>query len=1347
MKKKITKLFVLFLSIFLILPSLSQASFFGANVPLSLNPFIYKISQKYLNNSNDLIVFIQDMHSNPEVQKNIYKTIDFINKKYGINKILIEGAPYQKLNTNFIKSLNNFNSKVPEDLLNKGMLTGTEYFILKDTNNVNIYGLENWDIYIENIKRLAKINQNLKNANKMFEKFYNLVLEKTDSKKLLKYIDFDLTNDKLLTKINQPILKYNDLHKYINLSETKKDFNKKTVTKEHQDFLNTLKNSLDYDTYTKIINESKNEDLVHYWNLLYSQFEQNTEYKTEYKNLYSYLIYLYDVNSLNIVSLIYQQNEYFNDFLNFLSTTDEKFEEKLFILKMTDLFKRIINLSITGYEYQFFTNNFDRYELLLAEYLTNFELNEFEVLFKFNQFFDYYNANVLRNQIFVDNILSSIKSDDKSNGKNITVVVAGGFHSSILNVLKEKEIQYIFLTPYSKSNKVTDAYSKIVASTFDNQMLSPIPMLLADTNLVPEHVRSLFLSELIQVVYSVYDKSPEELKKTITKFSRENWAEPLSVHIKDDNFNIFVGKDYLSFKIKNNRVDFSQYKIGLIEEETIFIRDYNVNSVIEYEVSINGQPFIFEIEKNIADSLTDKDIQIILDEVIIRSLQEDVKISQKTGDKKQYEKKVIIKTFEESNSGDLFINNLTESNTFFVNKSVLKLEPSVRNIFLKISIIHSILFSFYDIEFFDKDLLLNEDIRFVLVNVDKDAFGLPNIEKIENAIEAEFNKREVRVFSQLKKYSGDLELLINTVLEKDYLSEYRLPHWKHIVREYFTRSKPESKKAKKKMDNFQKKFFSGLVVDNSDKESFQDFLDRRVSLKRQEEINKNIKSVIQLLRESLSERDKQYEEQIISSFEKSIHDCLELMYRKMPRHLFEKFINEKGVIADHDFNHSIQLLSYVINIVKTENASFKNIDFTVLVYAAFLHDISCLFFRDNHIKNSAIWASQILKTTDMPKRLQHRIVATCLAHEKIADKGERVEHEIYEARLIHDADGLSAVMDLERIINVWRETKEPFFYKERTDDERLNLIERDKFHYTEGGDLINDLMRQYIRMNPSRYLTKGAKTIVSSAADQEEDLLISILNKNKIKIFETYDTLTEEDFNSAIETIKRIFKNKKYIKMMDRSMKETEESETHDEVFDFSKDISIDNTLLLDIVTSKEELYRFEKAERLGINTLAISFSKDNILSDIPIKNTFNLEKEIMINGQPYFVSINLSLIKLNSAYSDYMKVLTIDGSNITEDLKPEIIKYVREQLLNNKEYLEHIKPVENMAIINFDQADDNYEKLTASKVLRSDFEKILFDVWGDIPALYDLRTERSLIIDSTEFMKIDNINAILSAS
>ena len=110
------------------------------------------------------------------------------------------------------------------------------------------------------------------------------------------------------------------------------------------------------------------------------------------------------------------------------------------------------------------------------------------------------------------------------------------------------------------------------------------------------------------------------------------------------------------------------------------------------------------------------------------------------------------------------------------------------------------------------------------------------------------------------------------------------------------------------------------------------------------------------------------------------------------------------------------------------------------------------------------------------------------------------------------------------------------------------------------------------------------------------------------------------------------------------------------------------------------------------------------------------------------------------------MKVITIEVPGLPKELKPEIIKYISEKIINNEKTSQYINTLENIAAINLNQADTDYEPLTKTKKLSKEFADILMKTWGEIPVLYDFRTEKGFIPDSNEF-KIENINAILSAA
>ena len=123
-------------------------------LPLNPNDFDLtagKINDSFLINSQKpQVVFIQDLHTSSSVQKNISKIIEEVSNKYSVDKILVEGMPYQKIDTSFLQNLKQFN--ITDNLLENGLISGAEYYLLNNNKDIEIYGLEDWQQYFNNIE-------------------------------------------------------------------------------------------------------------------------------------------------------------------------------------------------------------------------------------------------------------------------------------------------------------------------------------------------------------------------------------------------------------------------------------------------------------------------------------------------------------------------------------------------------------------------------------------------------------------------------------------------------------------------------------------------------------------------------------------------------------------------------------------------------------------------------------------------------------------------------------------------------------------------------------------------------------------------------------------------------------------------------------------------------------------------------------------------------------------------------------------------------------------------------------------------------------------------------------------
>ncbi|MDD3922668.1 MAG: metallophosphoesterase [Endomicrobiaceae bacterium] len=1188
MKKILSIVVACFIFYSFIFVDIIHAIMFLQPTTVSIQSSVGTVSDSFINaNDKELVVFIQDLHSNPSVQKNISKIIDTFNKNYGVSKILIEGAPYGKINTKVIDLLREYDIyKISNSLLNKGLFTGTEYYISNDNKDVPVYGLEEWNIYLSNIKRAAEIQQNDEYIQDLYSNLKETILKRIkNSKKLSKYIEFDLTNDKLLRNINQPILKYNMLHQYIQLADISNKLNTKKITKEHNNFIIELQSRIPFDKYKEIINKSKKDNPYEYYLSLYSEFNEEYSYFiAKYANLYNFLEYSLEKEKINTVSLISQQNKYFKDYLKSLSTIqDQDKQDSIFVLKMTQLLGLFLKLTISEEEYTYFIENYERYINLLSKYLSE-DYYTYEDLFDNDVIFDYHQINRDRNKIFLNNIKNLLSH--KEQNKKITVVVAGGFHTTVLEGLKENNISYLLITPSVNESTNNNNYNNIILSTLDNkfadQALSPIPLMLANSSDIPQGTKIYFLQKLVETL-SETNTSPNVIKQAILKLSREIliFDNPILVDYDQNKFSIIIGKEKLSFKIidehvyideenkiidKNEKVfkhkiiDFIKRTFHIFQASYMVLRPefssklfstrndkspsfvsatlfnlFHLNKIaykymLEFGNALVGKGKAVKyddliiktndgiekkisiiVEKQLNQYLSKEILQNILDEAMKRINNDNVEVKDT----------IVIGLL--SKSTNLFEDHL--NNGFIgVNEAIFKIDNEiVKEAFIKTGIIHEIshelkgksatqnyknnedelMFSDikFIIEYVENNLKINQEEYDISKEVYTKEFDDKIRKTIIDAVRPIFADN-LRFLRKLKNYKFNIEEIIEFIKRKDFLIGDRKGQLKHIEAEYLDGNL-----------DVQQEFFSKLIVNNQG--TMLQFLDEHVDQKRINDVSNRINTLLFHLRSVLESSDinnKELEDKIIREFESNIYNCLDLMYKKMPKYLFGKYYNEKVVIADHALNHSIEVLSYTVDILSREISSFETLDVESLVYSAFLHDISCSFVRLNHESNSATWARSILSGTLEDAKVD-KIVNICLGHKKVKNGLPREEHSIYEARLLHDADGLSAVLDLNRILGVWLIQKEAFINESLSIDERIKLIENNIYLSKEGGDAVNDLMRQFLRRNQNLYLTNGAKEIIR-ASKSDPHTVAKFITTEK-----TIDTILNSGMHIKIEDI------------------------------------------------------------------------------------------------------------------------------------------------------------------------------------------------------------------------------------
>ena len=412
-----------------------------------------------------LVVVINDLHNNSNAQSNIEQIISFFKNNSNLDKIILEGAPNKKISTDLFKGIDKTDVDVVVDaMISSGNISGAEAFIIK--NNIsNSYGLENWNLYIENIKKNIMLkNKYDQDISYLLNSFVKIRINypKTDLLSSLTYIndtnervkniiDFCNKNNIDLTLYPQ-LKKFESINKYKNEKNLKKDFN---------NLLNELKTNVSYENYSYILNLLKDGTS----NQKYAMFaifkilkETSPNLLLKHKYLLSYLKNINRQNSINFY-LLFNELDILERYI--LKNFADKQETELFELdKFIHLLSEYSNLSLTYQNYKYLMENKNYLYETSLKYLDFKSVETITNILEDNELTKYYKINTQRNNIFYKNLgnLLNLKNknaikenknilDNLKEFKSVNIVVVGGFHSQLTDMLKQEQVSVLSVIP------------------------------------------------------------------------------------------------------------------------------------------------------------------------------------------------------------------------------------------------------------------------------------------------------------------------------------------------------------------------------------------------------------------------------------------------------------------------------------------------------------------------------------------------------------------------------------------------------------------------------------------------------------------------------------------------------------------------------------------------------------------------------------------------------------------------------------------------------------------------------------------------------------------------------------
>ncbi|MFA7073679.1 MAG: hypothetical protein WC234_00655, partial [Endomicrobiaceae bacterium] len=452
-----------------------------------------------------LAVIINDFHNNPVVQSNIEQIINFLKQSSHLDKVIIEGAPDRQINTGLFSSIPEAQQRIyaADKMLKKGMLSGAESFGIKN-NFVNLFGLEQWDIYRGNLLRAEELHDKYAEDINTLEKSFAKQRRAFPKGKVFSILSHDNSTDERIFKIgrfcrenNIDLSIYPDLYNFIYMQQFPYTG---SVSKEFGSFINDLKKELPYSVYAYISgllkqsnNISTNLALLFEIAKLYSP-----QTLIKYENLAAYFKHIEIKISIRSYLLLRQLDAAENMILDRYAGFTER------DLAQTDRFIYLLseyaNLSLTYEQYLYFLSN---KELLYQASFKYLDMNSMKIIKNIlndEKLSDFYAVNLERNNIFYGNIKNllnlEIKDDasvhnkaedteqilnDLKYNKSVNIIVVGGFHSRLIDMLKNSEVSVLSIVPNAEdvdlSAGLKIAHNNIV---YQNALAPPAVCVQAD---------------------------------------------------------------------------------------------------------------------------------------------------------------------------------------------------------------------------------------------------------------------------------------------------------------------------------------------------------------------------------------------------------------------------------------------------------------------------------------------------------------------------------------------------------------------------------------------------------------------------------------------------------------------------------------------------------------------------------------------------------------------------------------------------------------------------------------------------------------------------------------------------
>ncbi len=469
-------------------PSLNPANFV---IPFNIGRVTDSVNFK----SGRVVVQIQDLHAHAETQRNIASILSMLDSKYKVKNIYVEGA-FGQVNTGWIGGIND--ASVVENMVDKGVLSGAEYYSVKSGKPQILKGIENRKIYLENFNRLVQIEAQKGEIKNAFPEIRNILSYLTsqaygrENKKIdnvvKKYKAGKISFEKYFSFIAKKAKKqdvyfgfYPSITLLADIVNTQNKLNRNKINSQLADFVNDLKAEISFAEYKELMDYSAAAETEGIFYFRIAELYNKGGYSGKYPELAKFFHFISLNQAINPLDLVSEERALLWEVKSNASVSDRE-EELVFLSNFIDLMEGFLDNKISAPEYKYFERELPRFKNVWAKYTGMQELPNIEQYYSL--FEGFHKANIERNNIFVKEITGALPKTDNANiifskdmvmtdaagllagAKEIDIVITGGFHTQDVSlVLQNMKQSYVVITPnVTQDTKLSELlYSDSVA--------------------------------------------------------------------------------------------------------------------------------------------------------------------------------------------------------------------------------------------------------------------------------------------------------------------------------------------------------------------------------------------------------------------------------------------------------------------------------------------------------------------------------------------------------------------------------------------------------------------------------------------------------------------------------------------------------------------------------------------------------------------------------------------------------------------------------------------------------------------------------------------------------------------